>query len=221
MARISTVLFDVDGTLVDTNYLHTVTWWEAFRQYGHHIPMACIHRAVGMGSDKLIDHLLPDDRDRGLDEELQSARTALYAPCWPRLRAFDGAADVLRACAHRGLRVVLASSASEREMRALRAAIDAEDAVTAATCASDVQESKPAPDILETALKRSEVAPEAAVFVGDTVWDVLACKKAGLSCIAFLTGGIGAAELREAGAVEVYECPTELLQSLDDSLITR
>jgi HAD superfamily hydrolase (TIGR01509 family) len=221
MARISTVLFDVDGTLVDTNYLHAVTWWEAFRQYGHHIPMACIHRAVGMGSDKLIDHLLPDDRDRGLDEELQSARTALYAPYWPRLRAFDGAADVLRACAHRGLRVVLASSASEREMRALRAAIDAEDAVTAATCASDVQESKPAPDILETALKRSEVAPEAAVFVGDTVWDVLACKKAGLSCIAFLTGGIGVAELREAGAVEVYQGPTELLQSLDDSLITR
>jgi beta-phosphoglucomutase-like phosphatase (HAD superfamily) len=80
MARISTVLFDVDGTLVDTNYVHAVTWWEAFRQYGHHIPMARIHRAVGMGSDKLIDHLLPDDRDRGLDEELRSARTALYAP---------------------------------------------------------------------------------------------------------------------------------------------
>jgi HAD superfamily hydrolase (TIGR01509 family) len=221
MARISTVLFDVDGTLVDTNYLHAVTWWEAFRQYGHHVPMARIHRAIGMGSDKLIDHLLPGDRDRGLDEELQSVHTALYAPYWPRLRAFDGAADLLRACAHRGLRVVLASSASEREMRALRAAIDVEDAVTAATCASDAQESKPAPDILEIALERGEVAPDAAVFVGDTVWDVQACKKAGLPCIAFLTGGIGAAELREAGAVEVYEGPTELLQSLHDSLITQ
>lgn len=221
MPRISAVLFDVDGTLVDTNYLHAVTWWEAFRQYGHHVPMARIHRTIGMGSDKLIDHLLPDDRDRGLDDELQSARTALYALYWPRLKAFDGAADLLRACAHRGLQVVLASSASAREMQVLRAAIDAEDAVTEATCASDARESKPAPDILEIALQRSAVTPDAAVFVGDTVWDIQACNKAGLACIAFLTGGIGAAELREAGAVEVYQGPTELLQSLHDSLITR
>jgi HAD superfamily hydrolase (TIGR01509 family) len=221
MATISAVLFDVDGTLVDTNYVHAVTWWEAFRQYGHHVPMAYIHRAIGMGSDKLIDHLLPGDRDRGLDDELRSAHTALYAPYWPRLRAFDGAADLLRACAHRSLRVVLASSASEREMRALRAAIDAEDAITAATCASDAQESKPAPDILKIALERGAAAPDAAVFVGDTVWDIQACTKAGLSCIAFLTGGISAAELREAGAVEVYEGPTDLLRSLQDSLIAR
>lgn len=215
------MLFDVDGTLVDTNYLHAVTWWEAFRQYGHHVPMARIHRTIGMGSDKLIDHLLPDDRNRELDDELQSARTALYAPYWPRLRAFDGAADLLRACAHRGLRVVLASSASKREMQALRAVIDAEDAIASATCASDAQESKPAPDILEIALKRGGVDPDAAVFVGDTVWDVQACTKAGLPCIAFLTGGISAAELREAGAAEVYQGPAELLHSLPESLITR
>lgn len=221
MATISAVLFDVDGTLVDTNYVHAVTWWEAFRQYGHHVPMVRIHRAIGMGSDKLLDHLLPVDRDRGLDDELRSAHTALYAPYWPRLRAFDGAADLLRACAHRSLRVVLASSASEREMRALRAAIDAEDAVIAATCASDAQESKPAPDILKMALERGAAAPDAAVFVGDTVWDIQACTKAGLSCIAFLTGGISAAELRQAGAVEVYEGPTDLLHSLHDSLIAR
>ena len=111
MSRISAVLFDVDGTLVDTNYLHTVTWWEAFRQYGHHVPMAHIHRSIGMGSE------------------------ALYAPYWPRLRAFDGAAGLLRACADRGLRVVLASSAGEREMRALRNALDAEDVVVTATSA--------------------------------------------------------------------------------------
>lgn len=215
------MLFDVDGTLVDTNYLHAVTWWEAFRQYGHHVPMARIHRAIGMGSDKLLDHLLPGDRDRAVDDELRSTHTALYAPYWSRLKAFDGAADLLRACANHGLRVVLASSASEREMRALRDALDAEDVVTAATSSGDAEQSKPAPDILQIALERGGVTPDAAVFVGDTVWDVEACKKAGLACIALLTGGISSEELREAGAVEIYGGPAELLESLPDSLIAR
>ena len=221
MTRMSAVLFDVDGTLVDTNYLHAVTWWEAFRQYGHHVPMVRIHRAIGMGSDKLLDHLLPGDRDRAVDDELRSARTALYAPYWPRLRAFDGAADLLRECAHRGLRVVLASSASEREMRALRDVLDAEDVLTAATSAGDAAESKPAPDILQIAVERAGVAADAAVFVGDTVWDVQACEKAGLACIALLTGGISSEELRDAGAVEIYDGPAELLESLPDSIIAR
>jgi HAD superfamily hydrolase (TIGR01549 family) len=221
MTELVAVVFDVDGTLVDTNYLHAVTWWEAFRQYGHHVAMARIHRAIGMGSDKLLDHLLPDDRDRAVDDELRDAHTALYAPYWPRLRAFDGAADLLRACAHRGLRVVLASSASEREMRALRNALDADDVITAATAATDAQESKPSPDIVQIALERAEVGPEAAVFVGDTIWDVQACKKAGLACIAVLTGGTSRDELREAGAAEIFEGPAELLTALPDSLISR
>jgi len=214
-------IFDVDGTLVDTNYLHAVTWWEAFRQYGHHVPMARVHRAIGMGSDKLLDHLLPAGRDRTVDDELRSAHTVLYAPYWPRLRAFDRAADLLRACASRGLRVVLASSADEREMRALRDALDADDVLAAVTSSGDAEESKPAPDILQIALRRAEVAADAAVFVGDTVWDVQACQKAGLACIALLTGGIGRDELRDAGAVEIYEGHAGLLACLQDSLIAR
>ncbi|MBV9057799.1 MAG: HAD family hydrolase [Pseudonocardiales bacterium] len=221
MPGVSAVLFDVDGTLVDTNYLHAVTWWEALRQHGHHVPMVRIHHAIGMGSDKLLDHLLPDDRDRTLDDELQSAHKALYAPYWPRLRAFDGAADLLRACAGRGQQVVLASSASEREMHALRAALNADDVITAATSADDVKQSKPAPDIVQTALQRADVAADDAVFVGDTVWDVQACNKAGLACVAFLTGGISSQELRDAGAAEVYDGPAELVHCLRDSLITR
>ena len=221
MTEISAVLFDVDGTLVDTNYLHAVTWWEAFRQYGHYVAMVRIHRAIGMGSDKLLDHLLPGDRDRAVDDEMRLAHTVLYAPYWPRLRAFDGAADLLRACAKRGLRVVLASSANDREMRALRHALDADDVVTAVTSSADARESKPAPDIVQVALERAGVAPDAAVFVGDSVWDIEACRKAGLACIAFLTGGTGREELREAGAVEIYEGPAELLESLQDSLITQ
>src|SRR3954465_14955704 len=106
------VIFDVDGTLVDTNYLHAVTWWEAFRQHGHGVDMAAVHRAIGMGSDKLLDHLLPGDRDRDIDDDMRAAHRSLYAVYWTRLRAFDGAADLVRACAPRGMTVVLASSAS-------------------------------------------------------------------------------------------------------------
>src|SRR3954469_17039117 len=98
------VLFDVDGTLVDTNYLHAVTWWEAFRQYGHAVDMADVHRAIGMGSDRLLDHLLPGDRDAGADDGIRAAHSSLYGTFWTRLRAFDGAAGLLRACAGRGMR---------------------------------------------------------------------------------------------------------------------
>lgn len=219
MTQISAVLFDVDGTLVDTTYLHAVTWWEAFRQYGHHVCMARIHRTIGVGSDKLLDHLLPAERDRADDEGMRAAHTALYACYWERLRAFEGARELLWACARRGLRVVLASSASEREMGALRAALDAEDALTAVTSAGDVAQSKPAPDIVQVALRRAGVGPDAAVFVGDTVWDVQACRQAGLACIALLTGGISRDELAQAGAVEIYSDPAHLLGQLDASLI--
>ncbi|MCO5993247.1 HAD family hydrolase [Actinoallomurus rhizosphaericola] len=213
------VIFDVDGTLVDTNYLHAVTWWEAFRQYGHGVDMAAVHRAIGMGSDKLLDQLLPDDRDRDEDDAIRAAHKTLYRLFWKRLRAFDGAADLLRACAALGLKVVLASSAEGDEMEALRAALDADDAITAATSSADAEESKPAPDIVQVALERAGVPADRAIFVGDTVWDVRACQKAGLPCIAVLTGGIGADEVREAGAVAVYDGPAHLLAELDRSPI--
>jgi HAD superfamily hydrolase (TIGR01509 family) len=170
-----------------------------------------------MGSDKLLDHLLPDDRDRGADEDMRAAHKSLYAAFWTRLRAFDGAADLLRACAARGMRVVLASSASSGELTALRAALDADDAISAATSSSEAEQSKPAPDIVSIALERAGVEPSRAVFVGDTVWDVKACQKAGVACVAVRTGGICADDLREAGAVEIYESTADLLRHLDRS----
>jgi HAD superfamily hydrolase (TIGR01549 family) len=210
-------IFDVDGTLVDTNYLHAVCWWEAFREHGHGVDMADVHRAIGMGSDKLLDHLLPADRDRDADDDLRAAHRALYATYWTRLRAFDGAADLLRACARRGMKVVLASSASAPELAALRAALNADDAIADATSSSEAGESKPAPDLVSIALERAGAAPEDAVFVGDTVWDVHACRDAGVPCVTVLTGGAGAGELREAGAVAVYQGPADLLRRFDES----
>jgi HAD superfamily hydrolase (TIGR01509 family) len=215
------VLFDVDGTLADTNYLHTVCWWEAFSQSGFDVPMARIHRAIGMGSDQMLDALLPEDRDRDQDGSMRAAHSALYATFWTRVRPLPGARDLLRDCKERDWRVVLASSADEHEFKALRAALDADDAIDEATSSGDVEQSKPAPDLVQVALERAQVPPGAAVFVGDSVWDVEACKKAGVACIGLLSGGIGRDELLGAGAAEVYDDPAALRDGLADSILVR
>lgn len=216
---LTAVLFDVDGTLVDSNYLHSVSWWEAFTQAGHDVPMAKIHRTIGMGSDQLLDALLPADRDREDDDGIRAAHTALYATYFSRQRPLPKAAELLRACRKAGFRVVLASSASEREFAALRATLDADDAIDEFTSSADVDRSKPAPDLVRAALDKIGLDPDAAVFVGDTVWDVQACRKAGVPCIGLLSGGISRSELLDAGAVEVYDGPAELLDALPTSIL--
>jgi HAD superfamily hydrolase (TIGR01509 family) len=212
-APVKAVLFDVDGTLVDTNYLHAVAWWEAFAQAGHHVPMARIHRAVGMGSDRLLDALLPGDRDRDADGGLTTAHAALYSVYWCRLQPLPGATRLLRACHDHGLRVVLASSADPDELKVLRAALDADDAIDAATSAGDVDSSKPAPDLVQVALEQAGASPAETVFVGDSVWDVHACRQAGVRCIGLLSGGTSRAELTDAGAVAVYDGPDDLVEA--------
>ncbi len=209
------VLFDVDGTLVDTTYLHTVSWAEALRQAGRPISMARIHRAIGMGSDKLLDHLLGDDRDRGGDDALRTVHDELMAGYASRLQPLPGAVELLRACARRGLRVVLASSAAEHELAKLRGVLDAEDVIDAATSSADAQVSKPAPDILVAALDRAGLDRSRVIFVGDSVWDVQAAGRIGVACIALTCGGTSRAELAQAGAVAVYEDPAQLLSDLD------
>ncbi|MYT28593.1 MULTISPECIES: HAD family hydrolase [unclassified Streptomyces] len=211
-------VFDVDGTLVDSTYLHAVTWWEAFRQAGHRVQMAAIHRSVGMGADHLIDHLLgPDRNEPDQDEAISTAHTALYAQYWTRLAPLNGAADLLRACAARGWRVVLASSATGPELDAMRKALDAEDAITTVTSADDVRSSKPSPDLVQQALEQSGAAPQDAVFVGDTVWDMRAGGRAHVPCIGVLSGGFCRSELLDAGAQEVYADAGELRAHLDTS----
>jgi HAD superfamily hydrolase (TIGR01509 family) len=214
------VLFDVDGTLVDTNYLHTVAWWEAFAQAGHEVPMAPIHRAIGMGSDQLLDALLPADRDHDADAGISAAHAALYSVYWSRLRPLPGAAALLRACRGAGLRVVLASSADPRELEVLRAALDCDDAIDEFTSAGEVDASKPAPDLVQVALAKADAGPEEAVFVGDAVWDVHACQRAGIRCLGVLTGGFSQDELLSAGAAAVYETPEQLLGAFPGSILS-
>ncbi|WBB69803.1 HAD family hydrolase [Micromonospora sp. WMMD812] len=215
------VLFDVDGTLVDTTYLHTVSWWEALRQTERPVPMASVHRAIGMGSDKLLDHLLGPERDRDADGKLRDAHDTLYGEYWERLTPLPGAADLLRACAERGLRVVLATSAAEQEVAALRRALAADDVIEAVTSSADAKQSKPAPDILVAALDQSGLTAERVVFVGDSVWDVAAAGRLGIPCVGLTCGGTSRGELAGAGAVAVYDDPAALLATLDDSPVTR
>jgi HAD superfamily hydrolase (TIGR01509 family) len=215
------VLFDVDGTLVDTTYLHTVAWWQALRLQEHDVPMAEIHRAIGMGSDKILDHLLGDDRDTGRDEHMTTAHDTLYATWWERLRPLPGATRLLRAVAGLGLAVVLASSAKQRELAVLRRILGADDVLTAATSSTDADESKPAPDILQAALAQSDVDPDRCVYVGDSVWDVRAAAKLDIACIGLTCGGTSAAELTDAGAVATYRDPADLHAALGDSVIAR
>lgn len=215
------VLFDVDGTLIDSSYIHTIAWWGAFREHGYDIPMASIHHYVGMGGDRLVDSLLPEGRDRSADPEVMASHGALYASHWPALRAFKGAKDLLAQCHAGGLAVALASSARKKDLAVMGSVLDADAFIDSATSANDAKESKPAPDILVAALDAIGVEAADAVFIGDAVWDMLAAGALGIPAIGVTCGGVSAAELREAGAVEVYEGPQDLLQNLTSSAIGR
>lgn len=213
------VIFDVDGTLIDSAYLHTLAWWQAFRQAGFDVPMARIHRLVGVTGKQLVMESLPPDHDPELDREILASHSALFATYWPSLKALDGARELLSRCKDLGLKVVLATSARERDLQELRRALDADDFIDAATSSKDVAKSKPDPEILLAALDTVDVAVEDAVFVGDAVWDMMAAHRIGMPSIGVLCGGTGEAELREAGAAEVYGGPGELLAKLDSSPI--
>jgi len=215
------VLFDVDGTLIDSSYIHTVAWWGAFRQYGHDVPMASIHQLVGMGGARLVDNLLPSGRDRGEDEDIMASHGALYASHWPSLRALDGAKELLGRCHAGGLAVALASSARDRDLEVMRSVLDADPFIDAATSANDAEESKPAPDILEAALAATGLDAANVVYVGDAVWDMKAAAALGIPSIGVTCGGIQAGQLRDAGAVEVYQGPRDLLENLGSSAIGR
>ncbi|MFG3718053.1 HAD family hydrolase [Streptomyces massasporeus] len=212
-------VFDVDGTLVDTNHLHVVAWWEAFRQAGHDVAMHAVHRAVGLPSTDLVAHLLGEDRDTDQDADISAGHKALYGQYFDRLPALPGAGDLLRRLHRDGWTVVLATSAGGAELGALRRAIDADEAISATASADDVDQGKPAPEPVEHALELAGVPAERAVFVGDTVWDMRAGSRAGVRCLGVLCGGIPRADLEESGADAVYADPADLLSALDKGLL--
>ncbi|MBM9466945.1 HAD family hydrolase [Nakamurella leprariae] len=217
MAR--TVLFDIDGTLVDSNYLHIATWSQAFVNAGRPVDDWRIHRAIGMDSAKLLAALLELDEDQvDHDETAQRAKSAhreLYRAVRHRLRPFDGARELLRSLAERGHRVVLATSAPPEELAALLEVLDAEAWLAAVTSSDDVDTAKPDPDIVQVALDKVGADAADAVFVGDAVWDGAAATRAGVRFVAVRSGGAADADLRDAGAMAVHDDVAGLLATLD------
>ncbi|WP_405652228.1 HAD family hydrolase [Streptomyces sp. RK9] len=214
-------VFDVDGTLVDTNHLHAVCWWEALRQAGHRVSMTSVHGAIGLGSADLLEHLLGEGRDQDEDSAISAGHKALYGTWHERLSPFDGARDLLRRLHADGWPVVLATSASGPELTALRAAIDADEAISETASADDVDTGKPAPDPVLHALDLVGAQAQGSVFVGDSVWDMRAGRRAGVLPVAVLSGGVCRAELEQAGAQEIYSDTADLLRNLDSSAFGR
>jgi HAD superfamily hydrolase (TIGR01509 family) len=203
------LLLDVDGTLVDSNYLHTLAWSRAFREVGEWAPMNAIHRLVGMGGDNLVPDVLGHASPAASD-----ARSRLYQPLLEEVRAFPGAADLLHRAHDAGLVVVLATSSPSEELDVVRKILDADDAVDAVTTKDEVESSKPEPDIFRAALDAGGVDPSRALVIGDSVWDVEAARAAGLGFIGVETGGFSQHELSEAGALHVYRDVAEIAAQL-------
>ena len=216
------VLLDVDGTLLDTNYLHAFAWWQAMRDAGvEGITMTATHQAVGIASEQLIEHLAPDANARTAKKAIK-AHSARYKKLQGQVAAFDRAADLILRCRAAGLAVVLATSGQESDLDWVLPAIGVEDGViTGWTTSADVGVAKPAPDLLNVAMEQHGLDPSRTVAIGDTVWDVQAAHDAGVELIAFTCGGIVRCQLEAAGADEIYDGPGDLMDHWDESAISR
>jgi HAD superfamily hydrolase (TIGR01509 family) len=206
------VLLDVDGTLVDTNYFHVVSWYQAFREAGETVPMWRIHRLVGMGADKLLEELAGGERP-----DIEKGWSRHYDEYKEHVSVLPGARDLVRALHERGLRVALVTSGQEDDVAHLRELLDVEEWIDTVVNSSEVDASKPAPDIFRLALERLGADAAETIAVGDTVWDVKAANASGIRCVAVRSGGIGPLELWESGAVAVYRDAADLLDQLGRS----
>ena len=207
------VLFDVDGTLVDSNYLHVEAWMHAFDELNVPVPAWRVHRSIGLDSAKLLDALLGERADE-LGEQAKTLHSGFYRSLAYRLTPLSGSRELLQALKDRGTTVVLATSAPEDELALLTDTLDADDLIDAVTNADDVESAKPDPAVVEVALKKAGVPAAQALFVGDSVWDCIAASRAGVSTIGLLCGGTSSAELLSAGAIAVYDDPAALLREL-------
>ncbi|VVJ17891.1 HAD-superfamily hydrolase [Amycolatopsis camponoti] len=211
------VLFDIDGTLVDSNYLHVHAWRRAFHELDRPVDSWRVHRALGKGSGKLLSTLLGDDDAERVGDEVEDLHSRFYLETADLLRPFAQAPELIRALAAKGVRVVLATSAAPDELAELRRVLGVDDVVKDVVAGADVDATKPDPEPVLVALEKAGTAPADTMFVGDAVWDVRAASKAGVRTIGVLSGGVGAAELEEAGAIATYDDVAALLANLEKS----
>jgi phosphoglycolate phosphatase-like HAD superfamily hydrolase len=216
---VDTVVLDVDGTLIDSNYHHTMAWWHAFRSHGYDAPAWRIHRSIGMGGDRLVAAVLGEDVEHEAGAAIRKAWESNVDDSLDALRPLPGARMLLDRLDEHGYRLALASPGIPRHTRHSIEVLGADELVDAATTSEDADSSKPDPALLDVALEQASA--DRAVLVGDSVWDVEAAQRAGLPCLCLLTGGFGRAELEVAGAQAVFEGPTDLLESLGGVLARR
>lgn len=213
-----TVLLDVDGTLADSTYHHALAWSRAFARHDLRPALWRVHRAIGMGGDKLVPTVTDDRVEAEHGQGLRAAWEEEYRTLLPEVGLLQGARELVLALHGRGLRVALASSGAEAFTEHVVDLIDLpEGTLTAVTSSEDAEESKPAPDILTEALRQA--GGQRALLVGDTPYDVTSAARAGAPCVAVRTGGFGVDELEEAGAVLVVEGPHELVHADWDTLL--
>ena len=208
-------ILDVDGTLVDTNYQHALAWYRAFRQNGIVLPVWRIHRHIGMGGDQLVEALGGERVEQELGDEIRAAEKPLYLEQIHDVEPFEGAKELVRELKERGHAVVLASSAKEDEVDHYLGLLEARDVADGWTTSADVEATKPEPDLVAAAVEKAGGGK--AVMIGDSTFDCEAAKRADVPTVGVLTGGFAESELREAGAVDVFDSIEALRASLDET----
>jgi HAD superfamily hydrolase (TIGR01509 family) len=208
-------ILDIDGTLVDTNYQHALAWYQAFREHDVLLPVWRIHRHIGMGGDQMVPALAGDEVEDEKGDDIRTAESALYLASIEMTEPLDGARDLIEDLKAQGRQVVLASSAKAKEVDHYLDVLDARELVDDWTTSADVEATKPQPDLVLAALDK--LGTKDAVMIGDTPWDVQAAEGAGIETIAVLTGGFSEQELREAGAVAVFESIAALREGIADT----
>jgi HAD superfamily hydrolase (TIGR01509 family) len=214
---VSVAILDIDGTLVDTNYQHSLAWFRAFRRFDITLPIWRIHRHIGMGGDQVVTALCSEETERHHGDDIREAEGEEYARLIDEVQVFDRARELILALKDRGHAVVLASSAKEPEVEHYLGLLDAAEIVDGWTTSADVEETKPAPDLVRAGLDRVGGDADDAVMIGDTPWDIEAAAKAGVPTYAVITGGFSEQELRDAGARDVYESVAALERELDQT----
>lgn len=209
------VVLDLDGTLVDSVYEHVVAWQRAFHRVGRHVAAVRIHEAIGMGGDRLVAHVAGDAAETAVGDDVRELHDTYFMESLRTICVLDGAAELVEALTDQGRTVVVASSSPAEVVDELLDLVDSRAKLAAVLTSSDVEVSKPAPDLVTTAVQRAGGQP--GIAVGDATWDALAAEAAGIPCIGLRSGGFSAERLRAAGASWVYDGPRDLLARLSDS----
>ena len=212
----TTVVLDIDGTLVDSVYLHVHAWARAFHQVGLTVASHRIHGAIGMGGDRIVTHLAGEAAEQSIGDDVRARHDELFESVLGDVRPTRGTDELLQALRDRGLRLVVASSANAETTDALLQAAGAATLVEEVTTGDDVGQSKPHPEPVEQVLEKA--GSGAAFLLGDAPWDGEAAREAGVRFVAVRTGGFSDEVLREAGAEHVVDDPADLLEHLDEVL---